>query len=166
MRNLPLHLPRFGNFHRLFDDLMMQALPTVEPTVTPRLDIWEEEGAYGLAIELPGFRLEDIELSVDDHELCVVARHAAATANETASSTPTENASAVSDAEVSPPAEAAASQRTWHRRERVYRPFARKIQLPHDIDAQAAEAKLEHGVLEIRLPKQAGKRKVQIQVRA
>ncbi|MCB9918513.1 MAG: Hsp20/alpha crystallin family protein [Planctomycetes bacterium] len=164
MRNLPLPLPRFGSFHRLFDDLMMQALPTVEPTATPRLDIWEDDQAYGIAVELPGFTLDDIELTVDEHELSIVARQTknVDTTETTSETTSTAESNLTAEA---PKGETNVPARTWHRRERVQRHYARKIQLPHDIDAQNAEAKLENGLLEITLPKSKTKRPVRIQVR-
>lgn len=144
MRNLPLHLPRFGAFDRFFDDLVMSAVPTVEPTVSPRLDIWEDETAYGIDVELPGFDLADIDLTVHEGELSLLARH-----SESVETTSPEEGATDSTAEASE----AAPTRTWHRRERVQRQYSRKLQLPKDADAARAEAKFENGVLEIVLPK-------------
>jgi len=52
-----------------------------------------------------------------------------------------------------------------HRRERGDRSFARSFTLPCRVDAEKATARLEHGVLEMHLPKVAEEQPRQIQVR-
>jgi HSP20 family protein len=41
----------------------------------------------------------------------------------------------------------------WHRQERGQGNFVRTLTLPTQVDAEKVEAKLEHGVLQLRLPK-------------
>ncbi len=50
-------------------------------------------------------------------------------------------------------------------RERVFGGFHRQITLPNEVDFDKAEASINHGVLKIRLPKQAAARTRTIPVR-
>ena len=42
--------------------------------------------------------------------------------------------------------------------------FRRDLRLPRDVDAEAIEASLEHGVLEVRVPKPAARQPRQIPI--
>ena len=150
MRNLPRVLPRFGAFDRFFDDLVMSAIPTVEPSSTPRLDTWEDENSYGLSFELPGFTLDEIELTVQDGELSLIARH---DENLSEDSSAKELSDTNGEEPDKPSPSEARPARTWHRRERLHRHYVRRLQLPKDVDSSRAEAKLVNGVLELILPK-------------
>lgn len=156
MRHLSLPIPSFSTaLDRLFDDVFKA--PAVEPRSTPLVDIWEDADAYGLSVELPGFTLADLELTLQDGELRLHAKR----------SVPAKGASEATDApdatgEVAAPGE---SDRTWLRRERVQRDFARTIGLPSDVDSSAAEAKFVNGVLEITLPKSEAAKPRRIPVR-
>jgi HSP20 family protein len=44
-------------------------------------------------------------------------------------------------------------ERTWHRIERVYGAFQRSLTLPRGVDANAADAAFQNGVLVVTLPK-------------
>jgi HSP20 family protein len=46
-------------------------------------------------------------------------------------------------------------QGVWHRQERGFGKFNRVITLPVPVDANRVEARLEHGILHLRLPKSA-----------
>lgn len=162
MRHLPLPLPRFGSaLDRFFDDVF-HAVPTAEPVASPRLDIWEDADAYGFEVELPGFHFDDIEVTVHNGELRLHARRpsAASVASgsdeaETSSEAPSSEASSAR----SEPA------RTWLRRERLLRDYARTVELPTDVDASRAEARFEAGVLQLRLPKSEAAKPHRIDVR-
>jgi HSP20 family protein len=54
----------------------------------------------------------------------------------------------------------------WHRRERGFGRFQRVLQLPAPIDADKVEAKLENGLLQLRLPKAEEARPRRIAVKA
>lgn len=54
---------------------------------------------------------------------------------------------------------------SYHRRERWSGEFSRSFQLPDDIDADGIEAKYEHGILKVRLPKRAEVKPRQIEIR-
>lgn len=54
---------------------------------------------------------------------------------------------------------------TWYLHELPHGTFQRSVTLPFEVDADAAEATFEHGVLHLRLPKAERARPKQIQVR-
>lgn len=53
---------------------------------------------------------------------------------------------------------------TWHRRERRSGPFARTFTLPFEVEADRVEAKFEHGVLTVDLPRSEAQKPRKIQV--
>jgi len=55
---------------------------------------------------------------------------------------------------------------SFHRRERSQGEFSRSIQLPQDLDLQAADATCKHGVLTIRVPKHEDAKPRHISVKA
>ena len=55
---------------------------------------------------------------------------------------------------------------TWHRRERGFGAFSRTFELPSDVDAGKVEARLNHGVLLIELPKREAEKPRRIEVKS
>ena len=106
----------------------------------PALSIWEDEHSLHAEAELPGLKMEDLELLVVGNELTVKGQRK----DEHPEGT------------------------TYHRRERGVGSFSRVIRLPIDIDADKVEATLKDGVLLITLPKaeKAKPRKVQVKALA
>lgn len=102
----------------------------------PAMNTWEDGTAAYVEAELPGIRLEDIEVLVMGNELTIRGQR---------------------KLEDHPNA-------SWHRRERVGGQFHRTLSLPWDIDADKVEARLENGVLTVKLPKseQAKPRKIKL----
>jgi HSP20 family protein len=92
---------------------------------TPRFDVQEEDDAIRLRMEVPGLRPEDLTVDVRDGVLTV----------EGVRNT-----------------DAPEGYRSWRRERGGYR-LARRVRLADGLDVDAAEAKLEHGILTIRLPK-------------
>ena len=125
-RNLPTSLDRwFDGFFRGID---------APAETSPSLDVWEDAEAWYFAAELPGFADDEVEVTLHDGRLAIVAEHVEETGDEAAND----------EQEV-----------TWHRRERVVTRKARTMRLPRDIDVDKAEASLDNGVLNIRVPKAA-----------
>lgn len=114
-----------GNFDRLLQGVARPLFdePTLRPF--PALNVWEDGDRLMAEAELPGLRLEDIEVLVVGNELTIKGRR------------PT-------------PAEIKGSV---HRQERGVGEFARTITLPVEIDAEKVEATLKNGVLTVLLPK-------------
>ncbi len=105
----------------------------------PPVDITERKDAYLVAVELPGVRLEDLEITFQDGLLTIQGeRHAAH----------------------DPAAEKV------HRAERRYGAFRRSITLPSHVMADAIEATARDGVLQILVPKAKEAQAKRIPVRA
>jgi len=104
----------------------------------PAVNVWEDEANLYAEAELPGLRMEDLELLVQGNELTIKV----------------EGRSREQEGV------------TYHRRERGSGPFCGLVRLPVEIDVDKVEAELENGVLTVKLPKAASARPRKIQVRA
>src|SRR6266850_7879005 len=91
----------------------------------PPLDLWEDEKAVHVKADVPGLKLEDIDVSVLDNELSIRGERK------------------------EQPAEGA----TVLRRERGAGSFVRTVILSTPIDAARVQATMEDGVLTVILPK-------------
>lgn len=125
---------------RLFDDFFGSARRTPSARV-PALNLSEGEGAYELEVELPGVTLEDIELTVEGKLVELKGQRRTREADDESGS------------------------REY--RERSFGSFARKLELPTEIDGDNVEARLTDGVLFVNLPKAkaALARRIQVQSR-
>jgi HSP20 family protein len=95
-------------------------------TYTPGTDMYEYKDELVLRMEFPGIRREDIDISLEGDCLTVKAEK-----NQ----------------------EEYPEGTKWYRHERWYGTYTRTWTLPYPVDAEKVSAKLEYGVLEIRLPK-------------
>jgi HSP20 family protein len=118
-------------FRQLFDAPSMR-------TPFPALNVWEDGDKLIAEAEVPGLKLEDIELLAVGTELTIKGRRP----------------------EVREPNTAV------HRQERGVGEFARTITLPVEIDSGKVEATLRDGVLMIVLPKAEPARARKIPVKA
>ena len=103
------------------------------------LDVRERNDAFELSASLPGVRPEDVDVRIQGDTVTITAETRAEHEGEDAG---------------------------WLRRERRYGKFARTIQLPAELDADHAEATLQHGVLTLRVPKAEAAKAQSIKVRA
>jgi HSP20 family protein len=97
-------------------------------TYTPALDIVETEASYSLLLDLPGVKIDAVQLEMQEDRLLVSGTRAG--------STNAENVQV-------------------HRQERTVGAFSRSIRLPKLLDLEKIEANFDNGVLQITLPKQA-----------
>lgn len=104
----------------------------------PALNLWEDEANLYAELEVPGLKMEDLELTVTGNELTIRGEREAFEQEGV----------------------------TQHRREREVGHFSRVIRLPVDVDADKVEATLKHGVLTITLPKAQSARPRKIEVKA
>ena len=96
------------------------------PAWAPALDIAERTDAYLVTVELPGVKLDDLEITLEDGLLTIQGeRHFAHDSSE----------------------------EQFHRVERSSGAFRRSITLPAHVEADAVEASMEDGVLRILVPK-------------
>ena len=105
----------------------------------PPLNLWEDEANLYVETELPGFELDDLNISVlGNNQLSI-------------------------DGERTPPE---VESGVWHRQERGYGKFSRAVELPAAVDAKKVSAEFKFGVLTITLPKrqEAKPRRIEVQV--
>jgi HSP20 family protein len=94
--------------------------------IKPLADVHETDEAIVVTMDMPGVDKKDIDITVLDDELHVVAERK-------------------SEAEV--------AEKNYHRRERTYKKFDRRVLLPVDVKMDEVKARLAEGVLEVTLPK-------------
>jgi HSP20 family protein len=97
-----------------------------QDVVKPLADVHETDDAVVVVMDMPGVDKKDIDITISDDELHVVAEKK-------------------SESEV--------AEKNYHKRERTYRKFERRVLLPVDVKMDEARARLAEGVLEITLPK-------------
>jgi len=105
----------------------------------PAINLWEEDEAIRLEAELPGMDLAGLELFVTGHNQFMLKGERKPLAVENA---------------------------VQHRLERPVGMFSRMVTLPFAVDENRVEAKLENGILRVRLPKSeaAKPRKINIKM--
>ena len=91
----------------------------------PAVNVWEQDDAVWVELEVPGVKSDQVDISVVGDELSVRIERPDVTQEGI----------------------------TYHRRERPVGSFTRVVRLPTDVDAGRVEAKLHDGVLTISLPK-------------
>jgi HSP20 family protein len=108
------------------------------PAWVPALDISERKDAYLVTVELPGVEADDLQVTLEDGLLTIQGeRHFAHDSSE----------------------------QHFHRVERRYGVFRRSITLPAHVMADAVEASVEDGVLQVVVPKMEEAKPKRIQVR-
>jgi len=105
----------------------------------PPVNIWEDNEFVHAEAELPGLKLEDLEISVTAENDLVLKGKREPVAPEKVE---------------------------WHRHERGFGSFERKLQLPAGVDANKVKARLENGVLTIQLAKRPEVKSRRITVKA
>jgi len=125
---------------RFVDEFLGRRFDAEGPTVwQPRVDIEESEDQYVVRAELPGMKLEDIKITVEDNQLTIRGEKRR---------------------------EEEKKGSTYHRVERVYGTFERSFTLGHLVNSEKIGAYYRDGVLQVNIPKaeQAKAREIAIQV--
>ena len=94
--------------------------------LSPAADVLETEAGYEVVLDLPGLDPAALKIDLENETLTVQA-----------------------DRKQPTPAQGA----TLHRSERSFGTFFRSFRLPRTVDASRVEARYEHGVLTVALPK-------------
>ncbi|HEX3033508.1 MAG TPA: Hsp20/alpha crystallin family protein [Thermodesulfobacteriota bacterium] len=128
--------------NRMFDDTMRGSSPGEREemergTWAPAVDIHETEDSYGVKVDLPGVKREDIHIDLKDSTLTLKGEKKF---------------------------EEKVSRDNYLRVERAYGTFVRSFTLPHNIDVEKINAKYKDGVLELTLPKKEEAKPKQIKV--
>lgn len=125
---------------RFMDEFLGRRFESEGPTVwQPRVDIEETDDHYVVRSELPGMKLEDIKITVEDNQLTIRGEKRR---------------------------EEEKKGTTYHRVERVYGTFERSFTLGHLVNSDRIEAFYRDGVLQVSIPKaeQAKAREIAIKV--
>jgi len=99
------------------------------PAIPARVDVVDKGDRFGVKVDLPGVSKEDINIAVEGANVSVSAA-----------------TRATAEADGAP-------KQIVLRAERTASKYARTLQLPAEIDGDAAEATFENGVLTLNLPK-------------
>ena len=138
----PIHavLSVENELSHLFQDLTRQGLEVDAPSVwAPRVDIEEDKESYVVHAELPGTKLEDIKITLNEDQLVIRGEKRR---------------------------EVESSDKTYHRVERVYGSFERAFTLSKRVASDKIEALYRDGILTVRVPKaeEAKVREIQVKV--
>jgi HSP20 family protein len=125
-----------SDLDRLFNGFFDEWPGLDRTTAFPALNVWEDERNYFVEAELPGLRMENVEVSIVGPELTLKGQRK----------------------------EEPAKDAIYHRRERGTGSFVRSIRLPAPVDSNEVKATLQNGVLAISLPKakEAQPRKIEV----
>ena len=112
---------------------------TSAPAWAPPVDISERKDAYVLTVELPGVKVEDLEIAFQDGLLTIQGER---------------------------PLTQSSTDEQFHMLERRYGLFRRSITLPLHVNADAIKASTEDGVLQVVVPKVEEAKPKRIEVHA
>ncbi len=122
--------PREDVFEQIFDNFFSGAFPQLgnmrEQFNSFSVDVVEEDGAYRVTADLPGFKREDIQITYENNYLTIEAQ------NEE---------------------EVETKEKNYIRRERKYGAFRRSF-FVEDIEDEAIDASFDNGLLKIELKKE------------
>ena len=122
-------LDRMSAFGRVFDDVLPEIARNAAPIWMPALEVAERSDAYLIAVDLPGVREDQIELSFENNVLTLRGSR-------------TSNFSAQKEGEM-----------RVHISERQTGAFERSVRLPEFVEGDRIEARYVDGVLHVTVPK-------------
>jgi HSP20 family protein len=107
---------------------------------SPAVDIFETDQELTFAVELPGIKLENVEVTSVDGILTIQGERIVEQRGE--------------------------EEGRYHLVERNHGKFLRRFQLPQGVDNEKIEANVNHGMLQVRIPKAALPQPRKIQIKA
>lgn len=130
----------FGNMQDV-DELFRRMWNTFESRAAQEgsMSIWQNEHEVLVELDLPGFELEDVDLSIENAQVSIKATPKVRTLDE------------------------GVTARVVERTQDV---VERTVRVPFDIQAEQAEATLRHGVLSLRLPRSEAQKPKRIAITA
>jgi len=125
---------------RLFDHwgVTAEAGPALAVSYPP-VNIWEDDDFVYAEAELPGLKLEDLKINATGEDQLTIKGERKSAAPEKVE---------------------------WHRQERGFGKFERGLVLPAGIDPAKVEARLDNGVLTVKMAKSAAAKPRKITVKA
>lgn len=134
--------PTLNHWHRemdrLFEDFFGRGPAALGEAAFPALNVWEDGDKLVAEAELPGLKLNDIEILVQGRDLTIKGRRETTKSDDV----------------------------TYHRRERSVGEFARFLALPVEVDSERVSATFKDGVLRIEMPKAEHAKPRRISVKA
>lgn len=100
----------------------------VLPAPLPAADVYETDGEFVVELEVPGYEQKDLDIELTDHVLVVKGQ-----LEETKE----------------------AKDKEFRLHERLEKSFARRFEVPPEIDVEKFDARFDKGVLQVRAPKLA-----------
>lgn len=122
----PLARPRKDLFHWFLEDFDLPVFGTGEREWMPPFDVSETEGEIIVKAEIPGMKVEDIDITLTDGLLTIKGERKM---------------------------EKEDKQENYHRIERQYGSFSRSLNLGLKVEAESIDAAYKDGVLTVTLPK-------------
>ena len=92
----------------------------------PPINVWRGPDGIIVTAEIPGVKLDDVDLTVHQNTLTIKGRREP---------------------------EAKEPEASFHRRERTFGPFTRTVALPYNVDADQVRASAQNGILTVHLPR-------------
>lgn len=124
---------------RLFEQFFGETAPDGDganpPTYYLPVDVFESDEAYTLVASVPGFKEDQVEITLEDGILSITAR-----------------------------AEAHDAPGRWLRQERPYGSFVRRLEVPQQVETGSITASFDNGVLTVSIPKTAKPHPVKIAI--
>ena len=111
--------------NRHFDDLYPDYGEDMDKLSMP-VELADKKDEYDIRAELPGVKKEDLDIDLNEGYLTIRAKKES---------------------------EKFEDDKCYRKSEFKYGEFSRSIYLPQEVDSEKIDAKLEHGVLKIRIPK-------------
>ena len=111
---------------------------TLEQSLVPHTDIYEEKGQLVMKTELPGIDKKDLDVTLEGDRLTIKAEKR----------------------------EEVKEDATHHTRERYYGQYFRSVTLPYPVKEGEISATFDNGVLELRLPKAEEFKAKKIEIKA
>ena len=131
--------PIVSNFNSLFKDFFGDW--GISSARIPPVDITENDDAYVLEAELPGYKQEDVKVHVEKHVLRLSSKKETCTEEKEGKKTLV--------------------------RERCFQSFERSFSLPEDVNEDRLEGEFVDGVLRVTMPKQevAKPKKIEVKIK-
>jgi len=135
LERMPRPFARLGDIDRLFDDFFGRRFPRAfgwggpladAEEFTPDVDVIDREDEVLVRVAVPGYKKEEIEISVSGNVLTLKGETRAEEKDE---------------------------KGDYFRKEIVRASFTRSLALPAEVDDEKAKASMKDGLLELTLPK-------------
>ncbi len=140
----PVAAPVFGlrrEVERLLDDVTRHG-QTGRGSWSPMADVRETDDALIFAVEIPGLKLADVEVTAENDILTIRGQRS----------------EALKEGEDG-------HYHRYHLVERSYGSFTRRFQLPPGVDNARIEATVDQGMLEVRIPKAALRQPTRVHIK-